>query len=37
VGRGEAERFSGNEFLLVDSTDQELVVGQPGRFEDSWI
>lgn len=31
VGRGEAERFSGNEFLLVDSTDQELVVGQPGH------
>eukprot|EP00438_Fugacium_kawagutii_P029337 Skav210186 [mRNA] locus=scaffold2101:302333:302644:- [translate_table: standard] len=30
LGRGEAERFSGPEFLLVHSSDQELIIGQPG-------
>ncbi|CAK9002321.1 5'-cyclic phosphodiesterase 9A [Durusdinium trenchii] len=30
VGCGEAERFSGMDFLLVDSSDQELVIGEPG-------
>ena len=30
LGRGDAARFSGSEFLLVDSSDAELAVGQPG-------
>lgn len=30
LGRGDASRFSGSDFLLVDSSDADLAVGQPG-------
>lgn len=30
LGRGDAARFSGSDFLLVDSSDADLAVGQPG-------
>jgi len=31
LGRGDAARFSGSDFLLVDSSDADLAVGQPGH------
>ena len=35
LGRGQAERFSGPDFLLVDSSDQELTIGEPGQAKET--